>query len=463
MNKQVCFVFVFLLHFFVGNHLVAQCNCPVPLENGYCLGNEPGTAKEKAVLLQDAAKNKDYKTGYDAYKWFLEKLPAYHKSLYQNGEIVLNGMVVSETDPQKRKVYLEEFMACFDRRIACFGEEATVLTRKGSYAFPYLASDESKIDFLFELYNKIYKLTGDKTNENMLDYLMSTVALKKQKTKTTPSDDEILELFDKLEKTLDIKIAAAEGDAKKKLEDLNDKFFDLLSKSIKFDCDLAINKLCPKFRQDQDDLGLARLIEKSMKECRDNECYIFTVTNLFNRKPTASTAEAIENLYKLRYGKALEAKNEVAQNEALKEIEKWTVTAVELCEKEGCSRLYDLKLELAKMKRNQGKYVESRSILLEIASKDKEKASDCYNLIGDMYLSSSTSCVGNSDDCTRYGFAIAAFEMYQRAGNQAAMNKAMNYFPLKSDCFVLALEDGTPINLNCWIGGQVNLRTRKSK
>ncbi len=460
MKKLLCFIWLGLNSFPL---LLAQCNCPVPLENGYCLGKDPGTAKEKGVLLQDAAKNKDYATGYEAYKWFLENLPAYNKSLYQNGETILYGLVNSEKDPAKRATYLNELMECFDRRIACFGEETTVLTRKGSYAYPYLASDPSKVDYIYDLYSKIYRLTGDKTNETLLDYLMSSAVLKKQTQKTSPTDDEILELYDKLENTIETKMASADEEGKKKLEALTEKFFDLLSKSIKFDCELAINKLCPKFRDNQDDLGLARLIERSMKECRDNECYVFTVKILFNKKPTASTAEAIENLYKLQYGKAIEAKNEAAQAEALKEIEKWTQTAIELCEKENCSRLYHLKMEMAKMKRNQNKFVEARSLLLEIAAKDKEQASECYTLIGDMYLASSSACTGDGDNCTRFGFAIAAYEMYQRAGNQAAMNRAMNYFPLKSDCFVIPLEDGAPINLGCWIGGQVNLKTRKSK
>ncbi len=449
---------------FITGLAIAQCTCPVPLENGFCYGNDPGMTKEKSVLLQDAARNKDFATGYEAYKWMIANVPAFNKSLYQNGEIIINGMINAEKDPAKRAAYVMELMDVFERRIQCYGDEAGVRRRQGAYALPYMINDVSKTDYLFDLYKKIYQLDGDKSTDNNLEHLMMITMLKRQRQKTAPTDDEVLEIYEKIESTLEKKYeATTDTTVRKKIEALQDKFLDQLTKTITFDCDLAINKLCPKFKEDPTDLSLGRLIERSMKECKDEECYVFVVTKLFDKKPTSSIASAIATLHKLRYGKAVEAKDEDAQEAALKNIEIWYGKAIELCQNENCNNLYDYKMELAKMKRNQGKFSEARTLLLEIAAKDKSHTAEAYTMIGDMYLASGNNCIAEGDPCTRYAFAIAAYEMYQRAGNQAAMNKSMSYFPLKSDCFSLNLDDGTPINIGCWIGGQVNLRTRKSK
>ncbi|MEJ0054858.1 MAG: hypothetical protein WDN75_03925 [Bacteroidota bacterium] len=55
---------------------------------------------------------------------------------------------------------------------------------------------------------------------------------------------------------------------------------------------------------------------------------------------------------------------------------------------------------------------------------------------------------------------LAAYEMYQRAGNSALMSRAKAQFPSKEDIFLLNWLVGSSQKVGCWIGETVTLKTR---
>ena len=86
---------------------------------------------------------------------------------------------------------------------------------------------------------------------------------------------------------------------------------------------------------------------------------------------------------------------------------------------------------------------------------------DGYEKIGDLYAGSMNDCskkVSMAED--RLVF-IAAYEMYQRAGNNQKMASAKSQFPSVTEIFELSWKEGESKKIDCWIGESVVLKTRK--
>lgn len=55
---------------------------------------------------------------------------------------------------------------------------------------------------------------------------------------------------------------------------------------------------------------------------------------------------------------------------------------------------------------------------------------------------------------------LAAYDMYQRAGESSKMGRAKSQFPSKEELFTQGYEAGTTKTVGCWINESVVLRTR---
>jgi hypothetical protein len=59
-------------------------------------------------------------------------------------------------------------------------------------------------------------------------------------------------------------------------------------------------------------------------------------------------------------------------------------------------------------------------------------------------------------------FSIAAYEMYEKAGDKAGMAKARQYFPSAEDIFSIGKTEmiGKQMNTGCWINESVTLQKK---
>ena len=171
-------------------------------------------------------------------------MPNLHVSIYQNGIKIYRCLIDKESDPVKKNELVDKALSLFDGRIENFGREAYVKNRKVTFAYTFYRSDKSQYEMLFNMFKDAFELNGNKIgNSNVVAFM--DIVRKHKLTSKSISDDEVLELYDMISKTISYKI---ENDAKN--EERYNKYQDnvdkLLTATITVDCNFVENTLGPK-------------------------------------------------------------------------------------------------------------------------------------------------------------------------------------------------------------------------
>ena len=80
--------------------------------------------------------------------------------------------------------------------------------------------------------------------------------------------------------------------------------------------------------------------------------------------------------------------------------------------------------------------------------------------MGDLYYNSFDNCAKKQNLAEDRLVYIAAYEMYQKAGNAQLMARAKAQFPSKEEIFLLNWQTGSNQQVKCWINEAVVLKTR---
>ena len=107
----------------------------------------------------------------------------------------------------------------------------------------------------------------------------------------------------------------------------------------------------------------------------------------------------------------------------------------------------------------KGNYSAAREMFRQASTTDPANK-DGWEKIGDLYYNSFDNCKKQQSLAQDRLVYIAAYEMYQRAGNQQLMSRAKAQFPSKEEIFLLNWQKGSTQQVGCWIGESVILNTR---
>ena len=114
---------------------------------------------------------------------------------------------------------------------------------------------------------------------------------------------------------------------------------------------------------------------------------------------------------------------------------------------------------LASVTFKQGNKRNSRSLAYEALSV-KPGSAEAYNLIGNLYFLSFDDCKGGESRVKDRGVYLAAYEMYQKAGNTKQMAAAEAQFPSIEEIFSESYEEGQKLTVDCWINESVTIKRR---
>jgi predicted RNase H-like nuclease len=85
---------------------------------------------------------------------------------------------------------------------------------------------------------------------------------------------------------------------------------------------------------------------------------------------------------------------------------------------------------------------------------------DAYSFIGKLYADSYERCKEEVDRVKDRLVFIAAYQMFQKAGDMEAMKFAKEQFPSREELFERNYNAGQSMKLTCWIDETVILQTR---
>ena len=407
-------------------------------------------ADECVAVYGDAMKAGGYRAATASLQWMLTNAPKWNTKLYIDGAEIYDKLADKETDPAKKKMLVDSLLMLYDMRIKNCGDEVNVLNRKAHASYKYNIKNKEKLMELLTLYDKVFELNGNSLSDANLVAYMTTVKANQLAFKNI-TDEQILQRYDKIMSIIDIrtKKATTEGKAQDidKIKGYKDAVDGLLIGMVKVNCEFVRKNLASKFKLNPTDISLAKKIFKFMLEdkCTDDPLWLEAGEAIYKLSP-----EKDFGLLKTLAAKHLSNGNYDKAEGLLKEAMALNASPADKAE----AQLY-----LGAIEAKKNNYAAARELFRQAGSSNAT-SKEAWEKIGDLYYNSFDNCAKKANQAEDRLVFIAAYEMYQKAGNNQLMTRAKAQFPSKEDIFLLNWQVGSSQRVGCWIGETVILKTR---
>lgn len=401
-------------------------------------------AEESYALLGEHRNNDRFHQAAPYLHWLLTNVPKMHGSIYIYGTEVYEELAKAETEPRRKQVLVDSLMLVYDLRIQNCGEEAVVLNRKAFNAYQFNLNQPGTEMELLQLFDKTFELNGNNVMDILLVPYMQIVQVSKVRLKNL-TDEEILKRYHTLMDVVDVKKTGADARMLEKLngyaEKINDILFRILdSKS----CDLIKKVFEPKLKANAADTAFVKSLFGLMfrNKCTKDSLWIDVVNAIAMSRDFDLT---------MGLGQMFLAEGNVPQAEKLY---REALSSAPTQEKKADGLMHLANLELKK-----GNKEAARKHLLDaIAAYPSYR--DAYKKLGDIYSAEFHNCAKGRHQAEDRLIFIAAYEMYEKAGDRKNMEEMIKNFPSKGELFELNWKPGEKKKVDCWIDEIVILRTR---
>lgn len=405
--------------------------------------DDKSTADEKIVLYTDAVKNSNFLAAVKPHRWLLQNAPDLNTSLYINGVKIFQGLADEEQDDAKRKEWVDSLMMMYDMRMQYCGEREEVLTRKAYDAYKYKIKNTEQLPELLELYDEVYEELGNKVGYYITLPYMSIIYYT-QRIHKSLTEEGILQRYDNLNQIMDSKIQKG-GSTAEKVKGYKPRIDGMLVEIVDVDCDFVRKNLGPKLEENPDDLNLAKKIFGFMLagKCTDDPLWLEAAKLIEKNEP--------------EYGLAKNIALKEISNGNLETAEQYLKEALELTEDP--SNKAEVYMSMGKLKQEQGSYSGAREMYYKAVQADPSQK-EAYSSIGMLYYNSFSICKEEQDPVKDRAVFLAAYDMFQKAGNSRMMQSAQEQFPSKDEIFTYNYSKGGTVSTGCWIGESTTIRSR---
>ena len=401
---------------------------------------------ENTSLYVEFYKQKNYVDARGPWLLAVTHCPSSSKNLYIKGATMYKNFIVAEKDIEKRAALIDTLMWVYDQRIIHFGQEGSVLGRKGADLARY---DKSKKKEAYEMLKKSVAMEGNKSQKATLTsyYQLAEKLVKVKELETTV----LFELFPELSSIVvfNLEKATTEKDKAKwmKVAAVLEQIFSKYA-----GCPELVEIYTPKYEANPSDTNILTQIiaffEKS--DCTNEPLFLKASMSLDKVKPSALSKFGIGRslLKKERYSEAIGYFKEAAE---LAETPAGKVNSYKY---------------IAMTQLNLKQYASAKSYALKMIQLDSKNA-DAYMILGDAYLYGSRTVGANS--CEQAGGYWAAPAKYKKAKalNPEFATKANKkitscqaQWPKKADCFFYNIVDGQSYHVGGWINEDVTVHTK---
>lgn len=409
---------------------------------GWNWGDSVDKAKEKNALYTDFVRAENWKQAMKPHAWLLKNTPDLNASIYINGAKIYEGLAESTDDKTKILEYQAKTLELYDLRIKYFNDEADVLNRKALAAYKFYKGEQAKYKELYELFNQAFEINQNDFYLGNLTAYMDVI----RRYKLTGGDISDAEVFEKYTEIADVlQYQRDNGADPNRLNKYADYIDKLLTATVDVDCNFIEEKLGPKFRKNPEDINLAKKIFGMMlqQKCTDS--------------PLAMEVAEVVNEEEPNFGIAKFIGVKAASEGDIAKAQEYYEKAIELTDEN--PKKAEVYMSLARIQSSQGSKVAARSSARKALAFDPSNA-EPYLFIGDLYMGSFEDCRGGESRVKDRAVFIAAYEMYQKAGNSQRMNDAKAQFPSIEEIFNEGKEEGQSITVDCWINETVEIERR---
>ncbi|MEQ8904769.1 hypothetical protein [Ekhidna sp.] len=401
-------------------------------------------AMEKQAYYKLLIAQSKFSEAMKPLNWLYDNNPDLNPSIYIQGVDCIEDMLKKTSDKARKERLQDSLLWMYDMRIKHFDNDASTMDRKVFEAFKLYYKTPSKYPLLADLYAEAYKMNGPEISTfNLNTYMLLAKNFHQIDEEEMPAE-KVLDIHSLISDIIDQK--KKNGESADKLDKEQDKTDAWLS-SIPgiLTCEFIEEKLVPKFRSNPEDLETAKKIFKYsvQAKCTDQPYFLEASEPVFKEQPSYSLANAIGSRYL--------ASGEV--NKGLQYHEEAAKLASTNEEK------FEALMGQAVANSKLGNKSRSRTLAYEALSA-KPGSTEAYNLIGNLYFTSFDDCKGDKSKVMDRGVFLAAYKMYEKAGNQSQMAASKEQFPSIEEIFNEGKEEGQTITVGCWINESVKIQRR---
>ncbi len=401
-------------------------------------------AEGKNAYYTDNLNNGLYRLAADKLSWLLINAPDLNPSIYINGAKIYETLAANESDPGLKLIYQDSALLMYDLRIKYFDKEASVLNRKAYKAYRYYRDRKEKYEELYSLFKRTFELNGNQVlDNNLVAYMDITRRYKMSGGALT--DEQVIDIYSEISEVIEFKMK--EADNIERLKTLQDNLDKLLTSTITVDCNFVEQTLAPKMADEPENVKLAKKVFQLLLtgKCTDSPFFLKSGKMVHEHEPTYGLGVVI-------------AKKEMAAGN-FKVAENYYLQALELTDDN--AKKGEIYMDLATSHAAKKNRVTARKYAFKATEQDAS-LKGAYSLVGILYMQSYDDCRQGVNRVEDRGCYLAAYKMFQKAGNAEGMRNSRQQFPSIEEIFELNLEEGDSFTVGCWIDEKVTIQRRPS-
>ena len=377
--------------------------------------------------------------------------PTARYSLLSDGTTLIRNLInKNANNPVYKAQLIDSLMTIYDQRVEFWPKYAeSSLNNKALDMYNYLKDEPKK---LYEGLTAVVETIGSKTRPNIFLFQLSTAV---DLYKADQLDAEsVINVYESAIKNLSA-VTPKNDVEKRSIDKTKEDVESLFITSQVASCDNLIALFGPRVEADPENLDIAKNVVRMMsmtEGCTDNDLFLKSVTTMYVKEPSATSAYY---LYKLYSGRG-------DYDNAVKYIEE-AINAEESDAATDAGYFY----ELAAYSVKNGKSAKAYASAQKALELDPSLAGKAYMLMGTIW--GSQACPGNDIEKRAQYWVAVDFMQKAKSADESLTEDANNYirqysayYPQTAEAFMYDFTDGQSYTVSC--GGMratTTVRTQK--
>jgi len=393
------------------------------------------TPEDHQLMFNDLYHTKDYEEAILNLDWLFNQSVDLEEKYYAKGSKMYDALIKEENDPAKQLNLKNRAIDLIERRMAKFDPQPVTINQYLTASYRYWIKSPEKYETLYPLFQRYVDHHLDEISQfNLLGYF--DVLRRVERAGTPLDDDEVLEDYDRISA-----VFKSTSDDKGYMG----KIDKMLGEIVTLDCEKLNHIYAEKI---VDDLAKVSKAKQYLNLALGQNC-----------RESALRRKAIDIVlkYEPNYSLTMYAAKKALRDNRLEDAEKYLGMALGLTDEK--AQESDVYMQLANTMALKNQKAAARKYAQKAINSNQRK--EAYSLIGNLYLSSFSECVGEKDIIERRAIFIAAYDQFKKAEDQKNMTLAMANFPSMEEIHMNSYTLGQKMTVSCWFTEEVALMKRE--
>lgn len=399
--------------------------------------------KEEYVKASDNMQFNYFDKALPSLHWLLKNKPDFSKNIQIWAIKALEETAKTIEDKERKGLLLDSMLIAFESKRTHFGLSDQDKNRLAFRYFKYFKHDKQKLAAGLDAFKSAFANPEQVVNNNLVPYMY--MMLQYHKNIEELSQEEVINAYETIAQ---ITSTRAKGPDESKMKDYMTTVDKMLVEIVGNPVPCNIVTQLAKGLERTDSVNVAkRVVSFSLDaKCGRTEEFMKSTEVLARNTPTPGILKTL-------------AQYAAAGKEYDKAISLYE-QAISIESDNG--KKADISLDIANLHFLNKNKPEARKFALKVAQLDTDQAPIAYSFIGNLYMDSYDECAEGFNIIQDRAVFMAAYDMFKKANDKEGMENAFAQFPTAAQRHGQNMDEGEPIEVDCWINVKTVVRTRPS-